>query len=152
MSTRVCTALFFSLLLTASLFGQASVVHVNETVEFDFQITACTGEIVTFLGEAHFIQHSTGTPAEGGSTFFHVNFHLEGVSPSGTRYVVNEAVNVPATSAADGATTFTSEGTLVGVSQGNEDNLLLHTVIRFTVNSTGEIVGEHFSFETRCQG
>lgn len=152
MSTRICTALVFSLLLTASLFGQATVIHENQTVEFDFQITACTGEIVTFLGTAHFIQHATANGNGGVQTFFHVNFNLEGVSPSGTRYVVNEAVNVPAVSSADGATVFQSEGTLVGVSQGNEDNLLLHTVIRFTVNSNGEVVGEQFIFDTRCQG
>lgn len=149
MSTRVCSALVFSLLLTASLFGQATVIHENQTVPFEFQITTCDGEPVDFVGESHVLVHSTGNE-NGGNSITHINFHLVGTSEDGTTYIVNEHVNGSETTG--GAGTFHSESRLVAVSQGNEDNLIVHTLIHTTTNANGEITSMTFEFTTECQG
>ncbi len=149
MSTRICTALVFSLLLTASLFGQATVIHENQTVPIEFQITTCEGEIVDFVGESQLIVHSTGNE-NGGNTITQIRFHLVGTSADGTRYVVNEHVMGAITTGS--ANTFISEARLVAVSEGSEDNLLVHTAIRTIVSASGEVTVEILEFTRECQG
>ncbi len=149
MPTRVSSAVAVLFLLASPLFAQAVVTRENVRVPFDFQITSCSGETVVFLGEAHILQQSAGN-GHAGHFIVHINFHLEGTAPSGTRYVVNEQVNGPSSSG--GATTLTSEARLVAVAQGAEDNLIVHTFIHFTQNANGEITAESFEFEAECQG
>ena len=149
MSTRICTALVFSLLLTASLFGQATVIHENQTVPIEFQITTCEGEIVDFVGESQLLVHSTGNE-NSGNTITQINFHLVGTSADGTRFIVNEHVSGAITTGGGG--TFISEARLVAVSEGSEDNLIVHTAIRTIVSETGEVTVEIFEFTTECQG
>lgn len=149
MLTRSTMVLAALLLLTAPLHAQATSTQENIRVPIEFQITSCTGEVVNFLGEMHILQHGVGN-ANSGHFTLHINFHLEGTSPSGTRYVVNEHVNSSSTSA--GAQTFTNEARLVAVAQGPEDNLIVHTFIHTTVNANGEVTSERFVFESDCQG
>ena len=149
MMKRVFTLIAFSALLSVSVYGQATVTHENVIVPIDFLITDCNGETVLFTGESHVVQHSTGNGNASAFTV-HINFHLEGTGPSGTRYIVNEHVNGHETVA--GASTLTSEARLVAVAQGNEDNLIVHTFIHTTTNANGEVTSTTFEFESDCQG
>lgn len=147
---RVRFAVVILLLVAApSLFAQASTVITNQRVEFDFLVTNCAGEPVVFLGEAHVVQQATGNQ-NGGHSFVHINFSLQGESASGTRYVANEQLN--GIEVVSGATVFQNSGHLNAISQGNEDNLHVHTTIHFTVNANGEVTAESFEFETDCNG
>lgn len=145
--TSVCIVL--ALLICTPLCAQATVTNDNVVVPIDFQITACSGEVVTFTGESHVLQHSTGN-GNANVSVVHINFHLTGTGASGTRYVVNEEVNGTSTFA--GAGTFNSEARLVGVAQGSADNLAVHTFIHTTVNANGEITSTSFEFESDCNG
>ncbi len=136
-------------LCSASLFAQASTVITNQSVEFDFLVTSCSGEPVTFLGTAHVIQQATGN-RNGGHSFVHINFHLEGTSASGTVYEANEQLN--GIEVQNGATVFQNDGHLNAIATGPEDNLAVHTTIHFTVNANGEVTAESFEFEADCRG
>jgi hypothetical protein len=149
MVARAFSVIAFVVLMVAPAFGQATVTQENLIVPIDFQITSCSGEVVTFTGESHVLQHSTANDNTGHAVV-HINFHLEGTGPSGTRYVVNEHVNGTINSGAAG--TFTSEARLVAVAQGSADNLVVHTFIHTTVNANGEVTAQSFEFETDCQG
>ena len=143
----ILAALLF--VFSAPLFAQAATFMTNETVDFDFLVTSCSGEPVTFIGTAHVIQQGTGNQ-NGGHFFVHINFHLEGTSASGTRYEVNEQVNN--IEVQNGATVFQSEAHLNAIATGPEDNLAVHTTIHFTVNANGEVTAESFEFEADCRG
>jgi hypothetical protein len=142
-------SLFVLLVAAPLLFGQASTTITNQRVEFDFLITDCSGQPVVFLGEAHVVQQSTGN-ANGGHSFVHINFSLQGESASGTTYIAYEQLNGIEVQA--GATAFQNSGHLNAISQGPEDNLHVHTTIHFTVNANGEVTAESFEFETDCNG
>lgn len=148
MRTRFAALVLF-VSIAPALFGQASTFITNQRVEFDFLVTNCSGEPVIFLGEAHVIQQATGNP-NGGHSFVHINFSLQGESASGTRYIANEQLN--GIEVTNGATVFQNDGRLNAISQGSEDNLRVHTTIHFTVNANGEVTAEQFEFESECQG
>ncbi len=148
MRTRFAALVLF-VSIAPALFGQASTIITNQRVEFDFLVTNCSGEPVIFLGEAHVIQQATGNQ-NGGHSFVHINFSLQGESASGTRYIANEQLN--GIEVTNGATVFQNDGRLNAISQGPEDNLRVHTTIHFTVNANGEVTAEQFEFESECQG
>lgn len=148
MRSRFVAFVLFATIAPA-LFGQASTTISNQRIEFDFLVTNCSGEPVVFLGEAHVLQQSTGNQ-NGGHSFVHINFSLQGESASGTRYIANEQLN--GIEVTNGATVFQNDGRLNAISQGPEDNLRVHTTIHFTVNANGEVTAEQFEFETECQG
>ncbi|MFP5246843.1 MAG: hypothetical protein ACLGH0_09120 [Thermoanaerobaculia bacterium] len=137
------------LLSAGSAFAQAGTIITNQWVPFDFQITSCTGEIVTFIGEAHVIQQATGNP-NGAHSLVHINFQLEGTSASGTKYVVSEQLN--GIEVSGGGFVFQNDGHLQAISQGSEDNLFVSTTIHFTVNANGEVTADQFEFTTECTG
>lgn len=149
MLARVFTLIALVVLVCAPAYAQATVTNDNVHVPIDFITTACNGEEVIISGESHVVQHSTVNGSTGVGVV-HINFHLEGTSASGTRYVVNE--HVQGATVSSEANTFTSEARLVAVAQGNADNLIIHTFIHTTVNANGEITSETFEFETECQG
>lgn len=144
-------AVLAAILVSAAAYGQATVTQENVIVPIDFVITACNGETVIFTGESHMVQNSAAN-GNGAHSIVHINFHLEGTGPSGTRYIVNEHLNGPFTLTFTGADTQTSEARLVAVAQGSEDNLIVHTFIHTTTNANGEITSTTFEFESECQG
>ena len=149
MKSRIAVVVSLLLLSSVSVFAQASTFIANSRVPIDFQITSCTGEIITFLGEAHVIQQATGNPnAAHGLT--HINFHLQGTGADGTLWQVNDVLNGMEVSG--GGIVFQNGGRLVAVSQGSEDNLVVETTIHTTTNANGELVVERFEFEADCRG
>ncbi len=132
---------------------QAATFTDNQTVPIDFIATSCTGEEVIISGESHVLVHGTGTPSGHGTFKTHIQFQLSGESASGTRYVVNEAVNTTETRDADFIpSTFTSTSHLNVISQGGEENLSVRTVIRTIINANGEITSTVLEFTTECRG
>ena len=138
--------------LVPSVSAEAIVTHSNVTVPIDFIATACNGETVIISGESHFNVISV-TSDSGQTTFItHIQFHLSGVGPTGTRYNANETVNSSETGGASGATTLNSIGQLHLISQDSSDNLTVRTTIHTTVNANGEITATSFEFTTECNG
>lgn len=149
MRARFASLIVLLLLSSPALFGQASTIITNERVEFDFLVTNCAGEPVVFLGEAHIIQQATGNE-NGGHSFVHINFSLQGESASGVRYIANEQLN--GIEVSNEASVFQNSGRLNAIAQGPEDNLHVHTTIHTTVNANGEVTNTTFEFETECNG
>ncbi|HEV2705882.1 MAG TPA: hypothetical protein VGV59_08150 [Pyrinomonadaceae bacterium] len=150
----VC-ALASMLLLPAALpcvSAQALVITDNVVVPIDFIATACDGQTVIISGESRVIVHSV-TSDSGQTTFrTHIQFHLSGEAPDGTRYTANETVNGTETSGTGSATTFTSIGQLHLISSGSDDNLTVRTTIHTTINANGQVTSTNFEFTTECNG
>lgn len=149
MRARSAALILLLVLVAPSLFAQASTIMTNQRVEFDFLVTTCEGEPVVFLGEAHILQQATGNE-NGGHSFVHINFSLQGESASGTRYIANEQLN--GIEVSNEASVFQNSGRLNAISQGPEDNLHVDTTIHTTVNANGEVTNTTFEFETDCNG
>ena len=153
-------ALFLALSISLTLLpvlappasAQASVIHSNLTVPIDFIATACNGETVIISGESQVNVQAVGTPGGHGTFFTHIQFHLSGEGPSGTRYNANETVNSIENSGSGTASTFNSVGQLHLVSQDGSDNLTVRTTIHTTVNANGEVTAVSFEFTTDCNG
>jgi len=132
--------------------AQAFVTTDNVVVPIDFIATACDGQTITISGESRVIVHTT-TSDSGQTTFkTHIQFHLAGEAPDGTRYVANETVDSIETSGTGSATTLTSIGQLNLVSQGSSDNLRARTTIHTTVNANGQVTSTSFDFTIDCNG
>ncbi|MDT7809384.1 MAG: hypothetical protein QOJ70_3197 [Acidobacteriota bacterium] len=137
--------------LTPTANAQASSTTENVTVPIDFIATSCSGETVTISGESHVVVHSTTT--DNHTTFeTHIQFHLDGTSASGTRYIANETVNSIENTSTGGAQVLNSTGQLHLISQGSADNLVVSTTIHVTVNANGQITSTTFEFTTNCNG
>jgi hypothetical protein len=132
--------------------AQAFVITDNVVVPIDFIATACDGQTVIISGESRVIVHSV--TSDSGQTAFrtHIQFHLSGEAPDGTRYTANETVNSTETTGAGSATTLTSIGQLHLISAGSDDNLTGRTTIHTTVNANGQVTSQSFEFTTECNG
>ena len=132
--------------------AQATVIDSNMTVPIDFIATSCNGETVIISGESQVHVHAVGAPGGHGTFFTHIQFHLSGEGPSGTRYNANETVNSIENSGLGTASTFNSVGQLNLVSQDSSDNLRVRTTIHTTVNANGEVTAASFEFTVDCNG
>jgi hypothetical protein len=131
--------------------AQASSMTDNVTVPIDFIATSCSGETVTISGQSHVLVHTTTN--DNHTTFeTHIQFHLNGTSAGGTRYIANEEVNSITNTSTNGAQVFNSTGQLHLIAQGSADNLVVRTTIHVTVNANGQITSTSFEFTTDCNG
>jgi hypothetical protein len=131
--------------------AEASSTTENVTVPIDFIATSCSGETVTISGESHVLVHTT--TSDNHTTFeTHIQFHLDGTSASGTRYIANETVDSITNTSTGGAQVLNSTGQLHLIAQGSADNLVVSTTIHVTVNANGEITSTSFEFTTNCNG
>src|SRR3954447_2514700 len=120
-------------LLPVSAWGQATTSSRNETILFTEGVISCSGDVVRYEGDLHFVVHSTVDAGGGGHLVSHDNFKgASGESSSGVPYrVVGAALD-------DGYTTHFGEGgayqeteaerTRNYISQGPEDDIVQHVV------------------------
>ena len=132
--------------------ADANTTMSNMRVPIDFIATSCSGETVIISGESHVVVHSTTNSAGQVLLSTHIQFHLDGETPGGNRYIANETVEGTETFNPSDAYHLTSVGQLHLVAQGSADNLVVRTIIHTTVNANGEITNVTFEFDTQCQG
>jgi hypothetical protein len=143
----------FTLVSPAEAKAQATVITSNTQVPIEFfNVNSCTGDQITIDGTSHVLFHVTTTPAGHTNEKLEINFALQGVSTSGTKYVVNETVTATTVSNVNGAFVFNTVSHLNVISQGSEDNLLVRTEIHTTFNANGELTVSRFVFTVECQG
>lgn len=152
---RLGAALLLTLFAAGAARAQAVTVTTNETLPFTNTMpNPCNGDIVTFSGDIHVVNHFT-TDAGGGT---HVKTHgnYQSVSgtgtPSGAQYRVvttsNETINDN-----DGPQTEVSSVQVLNlISQGSGPNFRLRIVFHITINANGTTTSQVEESSIECRG
>jgi hypothetical protein len=135
--------------------AQANTVTDSRKVPVDLVAeNPCTGELVELTGHFHFVQHVTEDANGGFHVKIHGNFHGQGVSSSGAKYVDHNSSNFQLNFRADSAVTFTRTVSGVMIRQGSAapaDDLVVKFLTRFTINANGEVTAEVLKAKIECK-
>src|SRR5260370_32477005 len=130
------------LIASASMLNRAlaaTVPNVKMPVA-GFVIDACTGELVDLAGELHVMDTVTADGNGGVHHDIYFNQHVIGTGEtSGAVYLLNESKHTTINTNSCDTVTQTIPKSVELISQGSAPNLLLHELIRMTVNPDGTI-------------
>jgi hypothetical protein len=144
----IAIAIFVSL-PPASAYAQATTSGINESIETTDNLPTCSGEFVEVEGSDHVVTHSTP-----GGGYSHDNFQgVDGVSSTGVRYREVGARQDEHSITTRGAGVYIEPVRNNNViSQGPDDNHILHVVSHKTYNANGEVTADVRKAVSRCVG
>ena len=141
--------------LTLTTPAKATVVTtVNEVTPISVNVfNPCSGELLTLTGTLHTVRTVIFSDSGQTSIYYHFQRNLSGLSLAGVSYYgsgINQG-HASFSSPEDKPYETTSVTTLRIISQGAEDNFLLHVNSHLTVNADGTITVSHNFFSSQCR-
>jgi hypothetical protein len=112
----------------------------------------CTGEPITYSGDAHVTVRQTTTPSGGSYFTFHVNMQgVGGETASGDHFQLVQTSN-DQIMVREGETSVINTLAHKAITGGDSPNFLAHTTIKVTIDANGQrtVVAENIRAE--CQG
>ena len=149
----------FSVLGLLALAGATAAGGADTTESYTVPATFsylsdCTGEFVTGEGMMHVTEHHSEDGAHDHVTIHSWDSDAIGM-PSGQRYVGSVLESESSNSHGDGST-FTLVTTVVLNRVGEDrvpraDDMVVHTIIHFTVNANGEMTVDRVEMHDECR-
>jgi len=128
----------------------AAVVE-NDRFEVVFvTVNNCDGTPVALQLTVHNVFSITPDAAGGLHLKFHQNAEGQGTAATGTKYVLNDALNEQLTLQAGEEETITFHRNLI--SQGGAPNAILFETFHFTITPNGDVTSFHDNFRIECNG
>lgn len=135
--------------------GQATTITTNESMPFTSSLTnPCNGDVVTFSGTLHMVNHVTIDSAGGTHVETHVNY--SGVSgtgaPSGATYRVVTTRNTSINDSASPQSEVTLVQVINLIGQGSVPNFRTFMTFHITINANGQTTSTVSNVDTKCSG
>ncbi len=112
----------------------------------------CTGEPITYSGEAHQLIHETTTPSGDEKFTFHVNMQgVNGLTASGARFILVQTSN-DRLQFREGEESAMQTLTHNAITGGNSPNFLAHTTFKITIDASGQTTVQVINIRAECQG
>ena len=112
----------------------------------------CTGEPITYSGQAHQLIHETITPSGDEYFMFHVNMQgVNGFTASGARFVLVQTSNdwLKFREGDEFAMQTLTHNAITG---DNSPNFLAHTTFKLTIDANGETTVQVVNIRAECGG
>jgi hypothetical protein len=112
----------------------------------------CTGEPITYSGQAHQLIHETTTPSGDEYFMFHVNLQgVNGVTASGARFVLVQTSN-DRLQFREGEESAMQTLTHNAITGDNSPNFLAHTTFKISIDANNQTTVEVMNIRAECQG